>query len=120
MKNDKISNNPFDILINEQLSSVIFVQDYCQLDFDGNTLTCYQYPEVVINENEYKFSEDGQYRNKLCSIITNIVRKVELIENQSIKIIFDEKAILIPINYTNPKTIEVAYFKSSEGHWSVF
>jgi len=31
----------FETLIGEQLSSVIFVQDYLQLDFDGQRMTFY-------------------------------------------------------------------------------
>ena len=60
IKND--SFNYFDILIGEQLSSVTFVMDYLQLDFDGNRLTCNVWPVVNVANNSYKYQQT-EYRN---------------------------------------------------------
>ncbi|MBK7808451.1 MAG: hypothetical protein IPJ51_19490 [Saprospiraceae bacterium] len=50
-----------DKLINEQLSSVEFVQDYLQLHFDGRTITSYIWPIINI-KNENLIFGDVVYR----------------------------------------------------------
>lgn len=62
-------------LIDRQLSSVEFVQDYLQLHFDGITLTSFNKPIVIINGITYTISTPG-YRDALCSLISQIVIEV--------------------------------------------
>lgn len=64
--------NPLERLVGEQLSSVIFVQDYLQLDFDGKRLTLNVWPTVVRLEERMSFG-DGGYRDALCDLIAKTV-----------------------------------------------
>jgi hypothetical protein len=109
-----------DCLIGEQLSSVIFVQDYLQLDFDGNILTCYLWPEVEIDNKVFKYG-DIDFRNKLCSIISKIVRSLTIREGVSMQIIFEsDDKILLSLDPTNQTVPEIAMFNDSDGGWSFF
>lgn len=75
-------------LLGEQLSSVTFVQNYLQLDFDGKRLTVNQMPIVNTTAGTHIFGNSG-YRDDLCSIIGRLVSAVQ--ETQpAISIIFDE------------------------------
>jgi hypothetical protein len=55
-------------LVGETLSSVIFVGDYCQLDFNGPRLTAYVWPTIVTETTARSFGDSG-YRDLLCSFI---------------------------------------------------
>ncbi|KOR90373.1 hypothetical protein [Paenibacillus solani] len=68
-------NNYLKDLIDRQLSSVEFVQDYLQLHFDGITLTSYNMPIVIINGIPYTIYTPG-YRDVFCSLISQIVKEV--------------------------------------------
>jgi hypothetical protein len=46
-----------DILVGEKLSSVTFVLDYLQVDFDGNQFTFYIWPTVFVDGEKYEFGE---------------------------------------------------------------
>ena len=63
-------------LIGEQLSAVVFVQDYVQLQFDGYQLTTYTTPLVETLPNEWMAYEQDQYKNGLCRFITCLVEHV--------------------------------------------
>ena len=53
--NNKPSNKIFDILIGQKLSSVTFVIDYLQIDFDGNKFTMNVRPIITIDDLQFKF-----------------------------------------------------------------
>jgi len=88
----KVGNKQMDIsfnkLIGEQLSSVTFVQDYLQVDFDGMGFTFFNWPIVTIENYQYKFG-DQFYRDKLCTLIAKIVTKILLVDKQEITIAFN-------------------------------
>ena len=63
-------------LVGEKLSSVIFVLDYLQLDFDGKRFTAYAWPVVIETNRRKKFGDSG-YRDALCSLIARVVAAVE-------------------------------------------
>lgn len=113
--------SPFNILIGEQLSSVIFVQNYLQLDFDGNRLTCFVWPEVVIGNEVYGFGQD-QYRNQLCSLIATKVEKVIFLEAIKLQLVFESSSeVRLSLNPQNPEiVVEIATFKDSKDNWSFF
>ncbi len=114
-------SNPLNVLLGEQLSAVIFIQDYCQLDFDGNILTCYIFPTIILNNgDEYKFPHK-EYRNMLCELISTIVVSTNTESKMKIEILFsNDSKIYLQIDYTNPKTIEIAMFQDINDHWSFF
>lgn len=66
-----------DSVVGEQLSSVTFVQNYVQLDFDGRRLTINEWPSVETGGEIVRFGEDG-YRDALCSLIAKLVASVHV------------------------------------------
>jgi len=54
---NKEKTNHLDRLIGEQLSAVQFIQDYLQLHFDGQGLTCYIWPEIYFHNHCFKFGD---------------------------------------------------------------
>jgi len=118
--NDSLKS-PFAILENEQLSSVIFVQNYLQLDFDGNRLTCFRWPIVVVKGLFYSFDEPG-FRDKLCEVISRKVTQTLFTEHIVLKIYFDDDSqIQLDLKIgPNEKIHEVGTFTDINKNWSFF
>jgi hypothetical protein len=108
-------DDPFIALKDQQLSSVVFVQDYLQLDFDGNTVTCYDWPIVVLLDSKFVI-DDKEYRNVLCSLIAKQVNDTSFIEGETLSINF-QTGEKIEFNFKNANG-EVIYFTTTEGEWS--
>lgn len=96
MKVDQ-QNGHLAILIGEQLSSVIFVQDYLQLDFDGRRLTLNEWPKLFTLEGEFHFGEKG-YRDELCSFIARKVERVDESENLIRMVFTDGSSIRVDLS----------------------
>jgi len=118
---DKTKENFLNILVGEKLSSVTFVMDYLQADFDGNRFTFYIWPVVTVDNTEYRFG-DTSYRDKLCSLITRIVNQVTYVDNKVIVIDFDDKGKLsLSLEPDNPNIVaEIAIFTDVNDKWYVF
>jgi hypothetical protein len=101
-------------LVGAQLSSVIFVQDYLQLDFDGSKMTCYNFPKIKLGETIYHFGET-EYRNKLCSFIAYEIDKIYS-SNVDVTLEFQIGAIVFEM----PGDKEVIYFTENGGKWSYY
>ncbi len=63
-----MSNPLVDRLVCETLTSVIFVGDYCQLEFNGPRLSAYVWPKIVTKTTARSFGDAG-YRDLICSFI---------------------------------------------------
>jgi hypothetical protein len=118
---DNIKENFLDILIGEKLSSVTFVMDYLQADFDGNRFTFYIWPVVTIDNTEFKFG-DTSYRDKLCTLIAKVVKHVTYIDNKELVIGFDNKdKLFLSLDPDNPDNVaEIAIFTDTNEKWYVF
>ena len=104
--------NFLDILKEEKLSSVIFVMDYLQLDFDGNRLTMNIWPSVNVLNIEY-ILKDQFYRDKLCSFIDQVVSDITFKENEFLMVHFKNgDSIKLSLDPNNPELIvpEIAEF----------
>lgn len=113
--------NLFKSIIDEQLSSVEFVQDYLQLHFDGSILTFYSWPEVNLETINYKIG-DVMYRNALCEMISHKVNKVVLLEKTRVELFFDnDNSISLSLirNQSNIGLAELAYFVNVDKEWFV-
>ncbi len=113
----QISNDPLSILVGEKLSSVIFVLDYLQLDFDGNRLTCYIFPKVIKDKLVTSINSDN-YRNLLCSFLGAIVISTTEKDGFGISISFEAGEIFL--SFTDEDIGEVAYFVDNDGKWSTY
>ncbi len=93
-------------LAGEQLSSVIFVADYVQFDFNGPGLTAISDPIVVRGETRVRFPDPGS-RDALCSLIQQYVKSASAIESERIEVTFDSgDRLLVPLDrasYTGPE-----------------
>jgi len=112
-----------DKLAGEQLSSVEFVQDYLQLNFDGRIITSYIWPTVEIGEEVYKFG-DQNYRNKLCGLIGKKIDNISCQEKKYLMLLFENgiEKIMINLDPNNPEIVsEIAIFNDElDKTWIVF
>ena len=60
------------MLEGRQLSAVVFVQDYIQLQFDGATINAYVWPNIAL-ENRVIGPDTPGYRDALCGQIGKLV-----------------------------------------------
>jgi len=58
----------------QQLSAVVFIQDYVQLQFDGHCLTAYAWPIIRDGARALSHTTPG-YRDALCGLIGYVVEK---------------------------------------------
>ncbi len=77
-----------DAIIDHELGSVEFVQDYVQFRFDGPLVTCYEWPEAFREEGSYAFGEP-EYRDVLCSFIGQSVSAATVEEGEAMEIAFE-------------------------------
>jgi hypothetical protein len=110
-----------DILVGEKLSSVTFVLDYLQVDFDGNQFTFYIWPTVFVDGEKYEFGEMF-YRDKLCSLIAKVVVSATYVENDTLEINFgNSDKLKLSLESANPDIVaEIATFTDVDGKWYVF
>ena len=98
----------------EQLSSVVFVQDYLQLFFDGPGMNVTNPLTVETNGNSIT-SWDSGFRDLLCSLIGKRVEKTQYIEGVVLMIVFHEgskiSVSLKPEDYTSPEAVYAQGFK---------
>jgi hypothetical protein len=74
------------------LSSVNFVLDYLILGFGPNgALTTLVWPEIQVGDNVLKLGTRG-YRDQLCELISQVVKAVEIAEDETIFITFENKS----------------------------
>jgi hypothetical protein len=114
----KLQKTFLEILIGEKLSSVVFVMDYLQLDFDGNRFTFNIWPIVTVDNKQYKYG-DSNYRDKLCLLIAKNVTRVTLQENKELVIEFGAKdQIILSLDPNNPEIItpEIATFNDTDNN----
>jgi len=102
--------NPLKVLEGSQLSAVVFVQDYVQLQFDGPSLTAITRPRVHVMNQCFEWGNQG-YRDALCGQIGKRVRQGLTIPEQEIKIEFeDESSISISLKSEDYRAAEAAVF----------
>src|SRR5580692_900115 len=107
-------------IIGARLSSVDFVLDYLILGFDGKgALTTMVWPEILEVNSLLKFGMK-EYRDRLCALITEVVRAVTVSADQTILISFRNEAVLrIPLN-SRKASGEKAIFTAPKHHLYVW
>jgi len=80
-------------LIGEQLSAVVFVMDYLQLQFNSSILTVLNPIFVKVDSRTYQLG-DLSFRDLLCERISHIVENVVLSE-ENFQISFDDSSIFL-------------------------
>ena len=107
-------SQPFDAIIGEQLSAVVFVLDYWQLQFDGPTISALSRLEVCVDGVALR-DEHDQFRNVICGQIGKIVTAVALIQREAFKITFkDQSSIRISLRSEDYRGPEAMIFHGHE------
>ena len=102
--------NPFRLLVGQQLNAVSFVMDYVEFHFNGPVLRSLTAPIVEIGSQQFRFPDVGS-RDAFCSCIGATVSRADLISGKAIKIGFDAGAgILIPLDQAHCASGESAHF----------
>ncbi|CAN5488360.1 hypothetical protein BH10ACI1_BH10ACI1_06890 [soil metagenome] len=108
-------------LIGEQLSAVVFVMDYLQLQFNGAILTVLNPISVKVNNKKYQLG-DLAFRDSLCERISHIVKNVLLSEDR-LKIDFNDSSVFIislkADDYSNAEAINFNWFEDGEERFLV-
>lgn len=111
--------NIFRSILDEQLSSVEFVQNYLQLHFDGNILTLYSWPEIDTDSGKYNIGMPG-YRDALCEMITHKIDRVSFVEQNHLHLFFDngfQISLSLKRDELNLDLAEFAYFINIDKEW---
>jgi hypothetical protein len=92
------------------LSSVTFVADYVQFDFNGPGLTAYTMPVVSSGSESLESGEPG-YRDALCLQIGRHIERVQA-DGQRVEIVFEGgSAISISLldkDYVGPEAVQLS------------
>lgn len=79
----------FKKLIGIELSAIVFVRDYLQIQFDMDIITLNTWPIIKINQINTRFEEDS-YKNVLCEFISKKLEKVEYVQNKHLTMFFEQ------------------------------
>ena len=98
-------------IVGEQLSAVVFVQDYLQLQFDGPGLTLLTPVSVRSSSGSVVREREAGWRDALCAQITRIVQAVRVADGDLIVNFTDGSAIcasIRPEDYRCPEAVHLA------------
>lgn len=111
---------PLGKIMGEQLSSVVFVQDYLQLDFDGSRLTYNIWPCVERQGKASRFGDSG-YRDELCALIGKRLVSVRD-ANETLDLEFEDGAAVRCALSSAPglEGDRVVFFAAEGGSWSAW
>jgi hypothetical protein len=102
-------------LAGAELSAVVFVRDYVQLQFDGPVLTAITLPTVIRGSDVWGPHEAG-YRDALCAQIGKTVRSTIATEGKAIELLFtDDSWIRISLDRADYRTAEAATYRELDG-----
>jgi hypothetical protein len=106
------NNAPFDQILGEQLSAVSFVQDYVELHFDGPVIRALANPIIIDAAGAVTFPDPGS-RDRLCRLISETVRSVDLIDVLELRIHFADAHVVVPLDAARSRGPESMHFQDS-------
>lgn len=111
MENTNISSQqPLRCIVGAQLSAVVFVQDYVQLQFDGPVITAVTVPTVTEAEVTFRWGMP-RYRDMLCERIGKTVCVASVIEGEEVRVEFDDASIIsVSLRPENYRAAEAVLF----------
>jgi hypothetical protein len=109
MKSEPQEPQALSRIVGKQLSAVVFVLDYLQLQFDGPTLTLFT--SVAVHSNDGGVVDDHAigWRDALCGQITHVVRTVRLGDGELVVEFINGSAIsasLRPEDYSSAEAVQ--------------
>jgi hypothetical protein len=118
----KDTKEPFRSIIDQELSAVVFIMDYVQLQFGGlrPVLTAVTLPKVRVGDKEFSSATPG-YRDSLCERITRSVRRASVREGQEILIEFDDGSrVSVSLKPEDYRAAEAATFDNGPNDYWVW
>jgi len=109
-------------LVTKTLSSVIFVGDYVQFDFNGPRLSAFVWPQVDAAGQTSRFGDPG-YRDALVSLISRDVTEVEDSPTHGLVLMFGgDAALMINPELDDLQGPEIAMLQMNddEGAWEIW
>ncbi len=108
-------------LENEQLSAVVFVQDYMQLQFNGPCLTTYAWPTIRDSASTFGRKTPG-YRDAMCGLIGSVVDQTAEEANDKLVIRFSSGTSLqVSLKESDREGPEAAMLQDPSGkRWNVW
>lgn len=110
-----------DRLVGEALTSVTFVADYLQLEFNGPRLTTYVWPVLQAFDKTKRLGDIG-YRDVLCGFIGHEVTAVVDSRNEGVVIRFGPNAVVInpePWELEGPE-VAMLQMNNEERDWDIW
>jgi hypothetical protein len=111
---DNHAESAFAAIVGSRLSSVTFLMDYVQCDFDGATLTAYTLPTVSVGGRSWSRREVG-WRDALCERIGSVVHGV-VCSDDHLTIDFDDNSRIAVSLRDNDYVGPEAFILSSPNH----
>jgi hypothetical protein len=94
MRDQRVDHLPLKRLIGEQLTAVVFILDYVQLQFsNGSTLTALTWPSVDADGTATLYGMPN-YRDALCERIAKTVRAGTVVEGENLRVEFDDDSVI--------------------------
>ena len=106
--------NPFASLMGERLSSITFVMDYVQFNFDTRTLTAIIQPVVTVGGRSFRSGEQD-YRDALCERISATVVAVSLTAEETLIQLDAGSTLVISNRVEDAVGPESAYLHDADG-----
>ena len=107
------------MIVGQQLSSVEFVQDYVQLNFDGPTLKAIPQPAVEVGGREFRWDEPG-FRDELCRRIARKAMSARIFPGETIRLMFDDSAVVeVSLRQEDYRAAEAIRFDLEPSKWWV-
>jgi hypothetical protein len=105
----------------QELSAVVFVRDYYQLQFDGPRLTLVTPPEVLFEDVKVDVNAPG-YRDRLCSLIGRRVVRASVRPGHALCVVFsDGVAVEVSLRAESYRAAEAVIFDGPDGkQWAAW
>jgi hypothetical protein len=100
---------PLSRIVGEQISAVVFVQDYLQLQFEGPTVTLLTRVSVQSSSGSVVREGEAGWRDALCAQITRIVQTVRIANGDFIVAFTDGSAIFTSIRPEDYRCAEAVH-----------
>ena len=103
---DRSTEQALEPIVGRELSAVVFVRDYIQLQFDDAGLSALNLPVIESGQETLAFGQPGS-RDALCKRIGQAVRSASVKANERILIDFEDGSTLSislrPDDYSGPE-----------------
>lgn len=110
----------WDDLIGQELSAVVFVRDYLQLQFDGPGLSIHSARVTAVVDGKTATFGEAPFANIILSLIGQVVRNVQCEREQEFRISFTNGSRIVvslrPEDYRGPEVLE---FRDRDGRTAV-